>query len=81
MEQTPHSPYSPDLAPSGFYLFGDLKDRLQGQYFEDGDQLFDLIIALAGTIEKVTLQKVFLERMERLRRYIDTKGEYVGGSN
>jgi hypothetical protein len=36
---------------------------------------------LTGTIEKVTLQGVFLEWMERLRRYIDTNGEYVEGPN
>ena len=26
----PHSPYSPDLAPSDFHLFGLMKDRLPG---------------------------------------------------
>jgi histone-lysine N-methyltransferase SETMAR len=78
-EQAPHPPYSPDLAPSDFCLFGYLKDKFQGQHFEDGDQLFDPIIALTGTIEKLTLQRVFLEWMERLRRFIDTNGEYVGG--
>jgi hypothetical protein len=81
MEQAPHPPHSPDLAPSDFYLFGYLKDRLRGQHFEDGDQLFDAISALTETIEKVTLQRVLLEWMERLRRCIDTNGEYVGGPN
>jgi hypothetical protein len=81
MEQTPHPPYSPHLAPSDFYLFGYLKDRLQGQHFEDGDQLFDAIMALTGIIEKVTLQRVFREWVERLRRCIETNGEYVGGPN
>jgi hypothetical protein len=61
VEQAPHLPYSPDLAPSDFYLFGYLKDRLQRQHFEDGDRLFDAIMALTGTIEKVALQRVFLE--------------------
>jgi hypothetical protein len=81
MEQTPHPPYSPILAPSDFYLFNHLKERLQGQHFEDGDQLFDAIMALTGTIEKVILQRVFLEWMERLRRCIDTNDEWVGGPN
>jgi hypothetical protein len=81
MEQALHPPYSQILAPSDFYLFGYLKDILQGQHFEDGDQLFDANTALTGTIEKVTLQRVFLEWMERLRRCIDTNGEYVGGPN
>jgi hypothetical protein len=81
MEQAPHLLYSPDRAPSDFYLFDYLKDKLQGQYFEDGDQLFDVIMALTGTIEKLTLQGVFLQWMERLRRCIDTNGEYAGGPN
>jgi histone-lysine N-methyltransferase SETMAR len=29
----PHPPYSPDLAPSDFFLFGPLKDYLRGQKF------------------------------------------------
>jgi hypothetical protein len=52
MEQARHPPCSPDLAPSDFSLFGYLKDRLQGQHFEDGDQLFDAIIVLAGPLKK-----------------------------
>jgi histone-lysine N-methyltransferase SETMAR len=81
MDQAFHPPYSPDLAPSDCYLFGYLKDRLQGQQFEDGHQLFNAVMTVTGAIEKVTLQRVFFEWMERLRRYIDTNGEYVGGSN
>jgi hypothetical protein len=81
MEQAPHTSYSPDLAPSDFYLFGYLKERLQRQHFEDGDQLFDAIIALTGTIQKVTLQRAFLEWIERLRRCIDTNSEYLRGPN
>jgi hypothetical protein len=80
MEQAPHPPSSPDLGPSDFYLFSDLKDRFQGQHFENEDQLFDAIMALTGTIEKVTLQRVFLEWIERLRRCIDINDEYVGPS-
>jgi hypothetical protein len=81
MEQALNPRYSPDRTPSDCYLFGYLKERLQGQHFKDGDQLFDAIMALTGTFAKVTLQRVFLEWMERLRRHIDTNGEYVGGPN
>jgi len=31
----PHSPYSPDLAPSDFHLFGPLKVALRGTRFEE----------------------------------------------
>ncbi|GBO45656.1 hypothetical protein AVEN_56538-1 [Araneus ventricosus] len=32
-----HPPYSPDLSPSGFHLFGPLKQHLGGKYFADDD--------------------------------------------
>ena len=35
----PHPPYSPDLAPSDFFLFGPLKDFLRGQKFDDDDEV------------------------------------------
>ena len=35
----PHPPYSPDLAPSDFFLFGPLKDFLRGQKFNDDDEV------------------------------------------
>ena len=37
-ELLPHPPYSPDLAPSDFYLFPLLKEHLRGrQYASDND--------------------------------------------
>jgi hypothetical protein len=39
-----HPALSPDLAPSGFYLFGKLKVVLKGSSFKDEDEfLCDLI--------------------------------------
>jgi histone-lysine N-methyltransferase SETMAR len=34
-----HPPYSPDLASSEFYLFGPLKDHLDGKYFADDEEV------------------------------------------
>jgi hypothetical protein len=39
MKSAPHPPYSPDLAPSDFYLFGNVKRCLTGLSFDDADQL------------------------------------------
>jgi hypothetical protein len=39
MKSVPHPPYSHDLAPLDFYLFGDVKRCLAGLSFEDADQL------------------------------------------
>jgi transposase len=35
----PHPPNSPDMAPSGYHLFGKLKESLRGTRFEDDDAL------------------------------------------
>ena len=32
-------PYSPDLAPSDFFLFPEMKKRLKGRRFEDRDEI------------------------------------------
>jgi len=38
VEQLSHPPYSPDLAPSDFYLFRHQKNRLHGKRFcDDGE--------------------------------------------
>jgi histone-lysine N-methyltransferase SETMAR len=49
MKSAPHPPYSPDLAPSDFDLFGDVKRCIAGLSFEDADQL---LAALEG-VERV----------------------------
>ena len=35
----PHCPYSHDLAPSDFHLFGPLKNALRGTMFEDDESV------------------------------------------
>jgi [histone H3]-lysine36 N-dimethyltransferase SETMAR len=38
-EVLPHPPYSPDLAPSDYYLFGPLKEHLSGQKFKNNEEV------------------------------------------
>jgi hypothetical protein len=45
-------PYSPDLAPSDFYLFGYVKRCLAGLSFEDADQLLAAVEGVLEGIEK-----------------------------
>jgi hypothetical protein len=52
-------PYSPDLAPCTFYLFGYIKGRVASASFEDPDQLLQAIGVIYQSIEKVTLELVF----------------------
>jgi len=39
----PHPPYSPDLAPSDFHLFGPMKDGLRGQHFPSKDAVVQAV--------------------------------------
>jgi hypothetical protein len=55
MKRAPHPPYSPDLAPSDFYLFGYVKGCWAGNAFEDADELYRAIQLILEDIEKVTL--------------------------
>jgi hypothetical protein len=38
-----HPPYSLDLAPSDFYLFGDVKGLVRGESFETTEQLLSAV--------------------------------------
>jgi histone-lysine N-methyltransferase SETMAR len=66
MKRTPHPPYSSDLTPCDFYLFGCIKGRLAGASFEEPDQLLQAIDAIFQSIEKATLERMFQERIDRL---------------
>jgi hypothetical protein len=77
MKSAPHSPYSPDLAPSDFYLFGYVKRCLAGPSFEDADQLLAALKGVRKCLEKLIMQAVFLEWMDRLRKYIAISVEYT----
>jgi hypothetical protein len=44
--------YSPDLAPSNFYLFGHLKQRFGRESFETGERSFSAIEGVYQSLEK-----------------------------
>jgi hypothetical protein len=77
MTSGPHPPNSPELAQSDFYLVGYVKRCLVDLSFEDADQFPAGVEGVLEGIEKVTLQAVFLEWMDRLRKCIAANGEYT----
>jgi hypothetical protein len=54
-----HPPYSPDLAPSYFYLFGHVQNLLRGESFETEERLFSALDGILRSLGKSTLMKVF----------------------
>jgi hypothetical protein len=51
MKRPPHSPYSPDLAPCDFCLFGHIINRLAGTSFEEFDQLLRATAAIFSPLK------------------------------
>jgi hypothetical protein len=78
MKQAPHPPYSPDLAPSRFFLFVYVKGRLMGYRAETPSELLVRIWVILADIPRETLNAVFLEWMERLQKWVQVDGESVG---
>jgi hypothetical protein len=76
----PYPPYSPDLAPSDFFLFpfGYIKGKLMGYRAETPSELLVRIRVILAEIPRETLNSVFLEWTERLQKCLQVDGEYVG---
>jgi hypothetical protein len=72
----PHPLYSPDIAPSDFFLFGYLKDKLQGCSYDSADELFSAITDLMETLEKSLLRCVFDKWILRLHLIVESGGEW-----
>ena len=77
MHNAEHPAYSPDLAPSDFYLFGNLKSKIRGLEFESAEEIKEWIIAQFDLIPADELKRVFEEWEMRLRACIERGGDYV----
>ena len=65
-KRVPHPAYSPDVAPSDFYLFGRVKKRLEGFEFESPLEVFDKIIEIFDGNSYEERLTVFQEWQNRL---------------
>ena len=73
----PQPPYSPDISPCDFFLFGDLKTKLKGEEFETLEALQGRVEELLGHISPELMERVYEHWIERLNQLIDTNGDYV----
>jgi histone-lysine N-methyltransferase SETMAR len=71
-----HPPYSPDIAPSDFLLFGHVKHCLQRMGFASHEEVFTAIGEIVTDIPKEILHLVFDHWMERLEWVSQHKGDY-----
>jgi hypothetical protein len=77
-ETSTSSLYSPDLAPSDFFLFGYVKGKFMRYRVETPSELLVRIRVILAEIARETLKAVFREWMERLQKYVQVDGEYIG---
>lgn len=73
----PHPPYSPDLAPSDFHLFGPLKNSLRGQRFEDTEQVKVAVKMWLQQCKPEFFQSGFSGWVQRWRKCVTCSGDYI----
>jgi histone-lysine N-methyltransferase SETMAR len=71
-----HPPYSPDLAPSDFFLFGHINQCVAEMTFGSGDKLFEAIPSVVMEILIETLHQVFDCWLERMDWVAKNNGDY-----
>lgn len=76
-EILPHPPYSPDLAPSDFFLFGPMKDSLRGQKFPDEKSLRSALKTWIKGQPKEWFESGLKKLPERWHKCVITDGDYV----
>ena len=77
MYRAPHPPFSPDIAPSDFFLIGYIKNLLIGKSFRSPEQLLSAINEILRDIQKKMLMDAFSEWEKRLSYLTSSDGDYI----
>jgi histone-lysine N-methyltransferase SETMAR len=76
-EVVPHALYSPDLAPSDFWLFPTLKDTLRGRTFSSHSALAIAIFQWSQQTAKEAFAAAMQSWCLRCEKYVRLQGDYV----
>jgi hypothetical protein len=71
----PHPPHSPDLAPSGFWLFGYVSTSLVGKTFHALEGFLEAVTEVLEEIQPLELEIVFSHWIERVRWVLENNGD------
>jgi hypothetical protein len=74
--RVPHPAYSPDFAPSDFFLFGTVNAKLQNYEIHSREDPILAIRTVFGQISKETLISVYVSWMKKLKWVIKNGGKY-----
>jgi len=73
----PHTPYSPDLAPSDFWLFPKLKEMLKGQHFSLDADVEAAVCKWISSQPRTFFMDGMNKWIERLKKCVAVNGDYV----
>lgn len=76
-ETVNHPPYSPDLAPSDFHLFAQLKKHLRGYAFDSDEEVTDCVNCYLDSQPPSFYKSGIAALPERWQRVIDAQGSYI----
>ncbi|EYB92686.1 hypothetical protein Y032_0191g1317 [Ancylostoma ceylanicum] len=72
-----HPPYSPDLAPSVYFLFGNLKQHLRETRFRDENELKSAVESFFDSCDKNFFLNGLKNLKSRYEKCIDVGGAYI----
>lgn len=77
----PHPPYSPDLAPSDFYLFSPLKSSLRGKTYDSSDNISADIQSWIDMKQRSFFMNGIRKLPARWKKCIEHNGDYFSHLN
>jgi histone-lysine N-methyltransferase SETMAR len=76
VERMPQPPYSPDISPSDFFMFGFLKRKLAGKRHESRNKLEITLQGILKQVDSAMLRRAFKNWEKRLKQVITNGGNY-----
>ena len=78
-QEIEHPPYSPDPAPSDYYLFSKLKKNLRGRKFDDDEVKSAVMEHFADKDPEYFLKRIEM-LVHRCEKCVEVKGDYIANS-
>lgn len=76
-ETLEHPPYSPDLSPCDFHLFGPLKEALGGNRFESDEEVQEFVCNWFKTRPQIFYEEGIHKLSSRWEKCVRLEGDYV----
>ena len=72
-----YPPYSPDLAPSNYYLFQFLQNSLNGNTFNDDETVKSHLVKFLANKNQKFYERGIMKSPERWQKVIEKNGKYI----